>query len=287
MSEVTKFTARLEPFLLMGKSAKGAAAAKLVQDATAAPGVFVFGELLELDGVKDLQNNESHSNAHRLLNLFAYGTYTDYLANKSTLPALNASQTLKLKHLSLVSLASQTRLLSYATLQRQLDVPTIRELEDLIIDAIYQDLLVGKLDQRHQRLEVKSVVGRDVPASQLQNMLDALTECGVISALDKKIQEVASGAEASKLAQEEHEKRRDQILLDLINTKAAKKAGGGISLMGMGGGRGDYMDIDDEPTNSSGGGFLGLGWGGKKNARPAAGSQNVPEKQGARKRNRF
>ena len=47
-------TAKLEPFLLMAKSAKGAAAAKLVQDATAAPGVYVFSELLDLPSIKEV-----------------------------------------------------------------------------------------------------------------------------------------------------------------------------------------------------------------------------------------
>ena len=46
--------AKLEPFLLMAKSAKGAAAAKLVQDATSAPGVYVFGELLEMPSVAEV-----------------------------------------------------------------------------------------------------------------------------------------------------------------------------------------------------------------------------------------
>ena len=45
---------KLEPFLLMAKSAKGAAAAKLVQDATAAPGVYVFSELLELPTIAEV-----------------------------------------------------------------------------------------------------------------------------------------------------------------------------------------------------------------------------------------
>ena len=45
---------KLEPFLLMSKSAKGAAAAKLIQDATSAPGVFVFSELLELPNIQEV-----------------------------------------------------------------------------------------------------------------------------------------------------------------------------------------------------------------------------------------
>ena len=48
------FIAKLEPFLLMSKSAKGAAAAKLIQDATSAPGVFVFAELLDQPNIQEV-----------------------------------------------------------------------------------------------------------------------------------------------------------------------------------------------------------------------------------------
>ena len=51
------FSARLEPYLLMGKSMKGAAAAKLIQDATSAPGVFVFGELLQLPNIQEVSKD--------------------------------------------------------------------------------------------------------------------------------------------------------------------------------------------------------------------------------------
>jgi hypothetical protein len=46
--------AKLEPFLLIAKSVKGAAAAKLIQDTTAANGVFVFTELLELPNIQQV-----------------------------------------------------------------------------------------------------------------------------------------------------------------------------------------------------------------------------------------
>ena len=49
------FIAKLEPFLLMSKAAKGAAAAKLIEDATSAPGVYVFGELLELPNIQEVR----------------------------------------------------------------------------------------------------------------------------------------------------------------------------------------------------------------------------------------
>jgi hypothetical protein len=51
----SNFAAKLEPFLLMSKSAKGAAAAKLIENATSAPGVFVFAELLELPNIREVR----------------------------------------------------------------------------------------------------------------------------------------------------------------------------------------------------------------------------------------
>lgn len=48
-------TSKIEPFVLMSKSAKGAAAAKLVQDATSAPGLFVFAELLDVPNIQEVR----------------------------------------------------------------------------------------------------------------------------------------------------------------------------------------------------------------------------------------
>jgi len=52
--DFSAYTAKLEPFLLMSKSAKGAGAAKLVQDATAANGVYVFAQLLEVPNIREV-----------------------------------------------------------------------------------------------------------------------------------------------------------------------------------------------------------------------------------------
>ena len=51
----TQHIAKLEQYLLMSKAAKGAAAAKLIQDATSAPGVFVFAELLEQPNIHEVR----------------------------------------------------------------------------------------------------------------------------------------------------------------------------------------------------------------------------------------
>ena len=50
----SNFSTKLEPFLLMAKSVRGAAAIKLIQDVTSASGVFVFSELLELPNIQEV-----------------------------------------------------------------------------------------------------------------------------------------------------------------------------------------------------------------------------------------
>ena len=67
----------LEQFLLLAKTAKGAAAAQLIHEATATPGLYVFGELLELESIQALKGTE-YAPVLRLLEVFTYGTYADY-----------------------------------------------------------------------------------------------------------------------------------------------------------------------------------------------------------------
>lgn len=67
----------LEQFLLLARTARGPAAVELVKQALEAPGVYVFGELLETECVRELLGGPD-ANYVRLLELFAYGTYGDY-----------------------------------------------------------------------------------------------------------------------------------------------------------------------------------------------------------------
>lgn len=61
-------TSKIEPFVLMSKSAKGAAAAKLVQDATSAPGLFVFAELLDVPNIQEVCRTVYQLHDHMLTN---------------------------------------------------------------------------------------------------------------------------------------------------------------------------------------------------------------------------
>ncbi|GJE89182.1 hypothetical protein PsYK624_052770 [Phanerochaete sordida] len=243
------FTAKLEPFLLMSKSAKGAGAAKLIQDATSAPGVFVFAELLDQPNIQELANNEQHAAFFSLLQLFSYKTYSDYLQYKDSLPALNDAQTTKLKHLTLVSLAHDRRILPYDHLLSVLQVSSIRELEDLIIDAIYQDVIRGKLDQKEQQFEVEYIMGRDLEPGKVESLLAALqhwasTTSAVLATLDDKLAKLSKQAVQEKAAKETYDKAYQGVLGEItekqkevklvnrpVNTLKSGPTAAGIALM--------------------------------------------------------
>jgi COP9 signalosome complex subunit 7 len=56
-------------------------------------------------------------------------------------------------------------------------MPSVRALEDLIIDAIYAGVLRGKLDQAAAQLHVEYTLGRDIePTHGAQALLNSLQE---------------------------------------------------------------------------------------------------------------
>ena len=73
-----------------------------------------------------------------------------------------------------------TQVLPYSFLQTHLEIPTIRLLEDLIIDAIYLDIIRGKLDQKEQQFEVEYTIGRDVPPEAVTEILTSLENWSVV-----------------------------------------------------------------------------------------------------------
>ncbi|CBQ73893.1 related to cop9 signalosome complex subunit 7a [Sporisorium reilianum SRZ2] len=194
-------TSRLEPLLLVARSTKprGAAAANLVQQAISAPGVFFFGELFDVAGVAELATSSDSASSsqlqtsYQLLCLFAYGTYSDYvhLVQSGTIPELPRDQLQKLRQLTLLSLACQHKALAYSTLYEALGIAPSnnRELEDLVIDAIYAGLITGKLNELQARFEVHHVHGRDVPhpsilSSPALSALPSLASAAGTSQLD-------------------------------------------------------------------------------------------------------
>jgi len=221
--------AKLEPFLLMAKSAKGAAAPKLIQDAISALGVFVYAELMDHPNIRVLVGSQ-YSSYLELLQIFSYGTYTDYKSKQSSLPKLNEVQLIKLKQLSIVSLANETRILPYPRLLSVLDLPTVRSLEDLIIDAIYSGIVSGKLDQKFSQFEVHSTMGRDLRPGQFEELLVALRDWSnrtkeVLDTIDVTISHAEVHAARKVENRKEWERVRQATVLELIPGKTGPVRG--------------------------------------------------------------
>mgnify|MGYP000862233002 CR=1 FL=1 len=119
----------------------------------------------------------SASPTFELLRLFAFGTWSDYKSS-DVLKAqpLSEAQATKLKKLTIVSLASQSKTLAYDVLMRELEMSSVREVEDLLIECIYGGLLQGRLDQAAGQLDVFSCSARDVNPKELASMSESLLQ---------------------------------------------------------------------------------------------------------------
>lgn len=206
---------QLEQFLLLAKNAKNAAAAQLIRQVTEAPGVYVFGELLQMPNISELSSGDFEKD-WRLLNLFAYGKYRDYSENMQQYPELNTVQITKLRHLTIIASASASRHIPYQVLLKELGMRSVRELEDLIIEVVYAGILVGKLDQKRQQLEIEFVIGRDIKAETIlgiENVLDAwCTNCEeVLLSVQKQIQRSNNTKEHSQRVKKQIENETENL----------------------------------------------------------------------------
>uniref|UniRef100_A0A3B5ARK0 COP9 signalosome subunit 7A n=1 Tax=Stegastes partitus TaxID=144197 RepID=A0A3B5ARK0_9TELE len=199
-------------------SLSGSALAQAISSLLETPGLYVFSDILELPNVRELENGP-HAPVYQLLNLFAYGTYCDY---KASLPELTPAQRNKLRHLSIISLASNLKCLPYSLLLQQLELKNVRELEDLLIEAVYCDIIQGKLDQRNQQVEVDCSVGRDLGPNELPNIVNTLQEwCTGCEAVLCGIEEQVSRANQYR---ESQLKVKVQVETEVSNLQKTLKA---------------------------------------------------------------
>lgn len=206
---------KLEHYVALARTARGAAAADVCSKATSDPHLHVFGELLDVPAIVELAEG-SHAAHYRLLRLFAEGSYSEWVASKDDYPPLNEAQQSKLRTLSLVSCAAGRSVVPYATLLGELGMSSTRELEQFLLNASYSGLISLRLDQRAQRVLVSAVAGRDIVS---QEQAAAMRTCLVdwkaaserlLSVIDERIAFVtAEAARASKVqAEKEIEQRR-------------------------------------------------------------------------------
>eukprot|EP00301_Raphidiophrys_heterophryoidea_P008640 c13168_g3_i3.p1 GENE.c13168_g3_i3~~c13168_g3_i3.p1 ORF type:complete len:271 (+),score=47.52 c13168_g3_i3:36-815(+) len=206
----------VERYCLLAKSARGKACEALVLQALSNPNLNVFGELLECPNVITLAESPDSKPVYDLLRIFAFGTYSDFKAQATSLPSLSEEQRTKLKQLSIVSLASRSRIISYSTLLSTLDCTSVRQLEDLIIDAIYKGLLKCKLDQQQQVVHVTQCIGRDVSVADIPRVIQVLKQWqvganGAIQEIETLIQHIHDQARAEMTEAAEFAKQVESV----------------------------------------------------------------------------
>lgn len=219
------------------------AGVKAVQDALNS--LFVFGEVLETDLVQSLRGtpDEMWLNA---LELFAYGTYGQYKISKSngetTYPDLPAPLLYKLKQLSFASFATKDNELSLAKLQTELDMETLRALEELIIESIYSELVKGKIDQERGIFIVSFAMSRDVAPSDVAVMAAKISTW--VASSQQLVQTLSAGVvfandelKKSQALETQLNEQRESVLaaikVEQEQAAAAKGQGMGAKLMGQ------------------------------------------------------
>jgi len=242
---------QLKQFLILAKTAKGAAAAALISQVLDHPSVKVFGELLDMPNITELAGTSS-AGSLELLRVFAYGTWSDYKARAAELPPLSEAQAAKLKKLTVVALAAQSKMLSYDVLMRELELRGVRELEDLIIDCVYQGLLQGRLDQQAGVVQVFSCAGRDVHRDELPAMAATLLDwqknaAGLMSEVSSQLGRFKQQQDDARKAAAELEERVEAVKATLRENQSAGDGFGGAPLDGDA-----RMDFDDDKMRKSG-----------------------------------
>lgn len=169
-------TSNLQQFILASQATADEATVQLITKCIETPGVYIFLELLQAPNIQLLCSTQ-YAKYVELLQIFTFGTQEDYNLKKLSLPDLTCQMSRKLKQLTLISLASENKRLTYSLLMDKLDIQNLRELEDLIISCIYEGVIQAKLDQSKQLLEVTYSIARDIDLrseASLDSMLDKL-----------------------------------------------------------------------------------------------------------------
>jgi len=238
-----------------------------------------FAELLALPSVQKLKktgnnNNSDHEPSLRTLELFAYGTYLDFIqAKEDTYLPLTSKQIHKLKKLSIISLVQRStnpvpidndanesdsmgrsNTVPYASLLHELGMNDRRELEDLLIECIYANIISGKLDQQKNCFLLSptgtgmfcNMVSRDVKLDvDLPTMISRLEawESQSLSVLNALKQSGLHSASGRQKVEEEWSKVEEKI--SEMNMKGDRGSGGGVAALASAGGVAvGVMDMD-------------------------------------------
>jgi len=241
-------TSPLSQFVILAQTAQGRACEALVGQVLDHSGIFVFGELLDCPNVQAMHASPEGARLLELLRIFAYGTYPDYKARRSELPELSAAQLRKLQLLTVVSLATKDKHILFSDLQVALDVSNARELEDLIIEAVYQSLIVGKMDQEKRCLIVESCACRDCQEQDIDFIIDSLSSWH--DSAQKMLHSLEGMVQYSHDSFDKHKAARAELEQLIQSTRDSLKEGDAGGKVGGDSGGCTRMPTDDADEES-------------------------------------
>ncbi|KRZ51507.1 COP9 signalosome complex subunit 7 [Trichinella nativa] len=146
----------------------------IIMEVVNEPDLFHFGELLDLPNVQIIRDDAKLSKYYSLLEIFAFGTYSDYVAKKEHLPKFSDCMLEKIRLLSLISLTSGINTISYDILLEKLELQSFTELENLIISAFYKNLIMGRMDSSNKTLCVSYAVSRDLRREDIPVLIEKM-----------------------------------------------------------------------------------------------------------------
>ncbi len=203
--------------------------------------------MLDVASVAALRTSDSPEDKrhHSLLLLFAYETFSTYRANVAVYGPLSPVQERKLRQLSIVSLSARHKKLTYADLMEELQIWEVRQLEDLLLDTIYQGLISGKLDSKNEFVTVHFAIGRDVRSEDLEeiqrilsNWQDRATK--LIQQIDSRVNEARGRLQQDTIERAQFNARVQDLQEKLAKMTVKKGPPGGGGSAGGGGGHGGY-----------------------------------------------
>lgn len=218
--------AALQPFIHLAVTTKSPSPrilADLVTRATSAQGTYVFAELLQTPAIQSLRSVDTPQEFRRyytLLEIFTHGTLADYQNDQSNLPSLTPPQQHKLTLLTLLSLISEPKPLTYDRLISGLSLPSASALESVVTEAIYNDLITARLSPNStpSAVHVISVAPlRDLRPNSLPEMLRVLQVWeGRCSSVVSDIEAQIAGIRNSAAKRKATEVRRQQVVDDAV-----------------------------------------------------------------------
>jgi hypothetical protein len=175
------------------------------------------------------------------LSLFFFSFFSPRLINSPETLPLPLSDV----HTHAHTHAHTPQFLDYSTLMQALDIHTVRDLEDLLIDCIYAGVIDGRMDQQAKQLQVQRALGRDVSDLDIGAMCEKLEQWSRMC--DHMIDSVTASTKQAENCFKLDKMRKQELKSQLTTSKAevSKEMNGrGAPTRASGGIAGSLEDAD-------------------------------------------